>query len=163
VNVDNSTIEINADTLRVKDAGITQAKLAAAVVAQLGVDIGLIARITATTTSTSFSDLVNISAHGRLDGYSFSTDAAAGAISRELIIILDGINHGTISLGAANLTGRVLLNNGNSTTMFISDTTSVGKMNDLLLFFRTSMQIQHRGGSSGTPGLTSYLQYERSA
>lgn len=40
VNVDNSTIEINADTLRVKDAGITDAKLATAYAKQYSVDIG---------------------------------------------------------------------------------------------------------------------------
>lgn len=38
VNVDNSTIEINADTLRVKDGGITAAKVAADVATQAELD-----------------------------------------------------------------------------------------------------------------------------
>lgn len=40
VNVDNSTIEISGDALRVKDAGITDAKLATAYAKQYSVDIG---------------------------------------------------------------------------------------------------------------------------
>ena len=40
VNVDDSTIEINADTLRVKDSGITDAKLASTFTKLYAVDVG---------------------------------------------------------------------------------------------------------------------------
>jgi len=63
VQVDGSTIEINADTLRVKDAGITQAKLADRTVGTTAA-AGGVARSdssgTFTFTSTSYTDVTNL-------------------------------------------------------------------------------------------------------
>lgn len=54
VNVDGSTIEINSDTLRVKDGGITQVKQGA-----MAYDVS--ASTTSTITSTSYVNVTNLS------------------------------------------------------------------------------------------------------
>lgn len=166
VNVDSSTIEINTDTLRVKDAGITEAKLASAVTTKLGQNIGLRSRtshaLSAGGGHTAFEDVLNYSGQGRLDGITF-TFTKGGSSSYEIKIVVDGLVTQTLAVSATS-TGRILLNDGNSTTMFITDTGSVGKMNDLNVFFNTSILVQHRfDASNATNASTAYVQYERQA
>lgn len=156
VQVDNSTIEINANALRVKDAGITQAKLAAAVVSQLGQNIGLIARVTTVTASAAYVDVVNVSTQGRLQGMSVVKAGGAGGNAK---LIIDAVDYGDIVVGSAT-TGRILFGPGAATTMFQYDTSSAGTMNELMVFFRISLQVQHKSAGSN---ITTYVQYERAA
>lgn len=154
VNVDNSTIEINADTLRVKDGGITQAKLATAVVNQLGVDIGLVARATVSTNSTSNVDLVNITAHGRLRGMMMADSG-----NQRCTITIDGVSDGEFT--AITPPCEVQNNVGNSTAMFQIAGSTTGTLSALLVFFRTSLRIQVRTTTAGP--FNFYCAYERSA
>lgn len=62
VNVDNSTIEISADTLQVKDGGITNAKVAS------GIDAVKIADGSVSNTEFQYLDGVSSGIQGQLDG-----------------------------------------------------------------------------------------------
>ena len=73
INVDNSTIEIAADTLRVKDGGITTAKIA-----NLSTDLTTNSQSTALATAAAIKAYVdaNIAGLGNLEG---AWDASSGA------------------------------------------------------------------------------------
>jgi len=62
VNVDNSTIEINADALRVKDAGITNAKIAT------GIDAAKLADGSVSNAELQFINSLTSNAQDQLDG-----------------------------------------------------------------------------------------------
>lgn len=156
VNVDDSTIEINSDSLRVKDAGITEAKLAAALVAKLGLNIGLVARVTATTSSTSYSDLVNISSvQGRLRGI-----AQEGNLNAAITIVTDGVDSSEALVG--NSPGHYVSAAGNQTSPTIEGAAGAGNLNELDIFFRTSLIVKHRRGGAGGV-FNTWVAYERSA
>lgn len=168
VNVDNSTIEINSDSLRLKDGGTTEAKLASGVVTKLGQNIGLKDRVSVQvsgTGHTTFEDVLNYSGQGRLDGISFNHVARGAGADYEIKITVDAGPTQTLTFSAAPpTTGHIKFNVGNSTTLFQSDTGSVGTMNELNLFFNTSILIQHRFSvSNGLNDATTYVQYERQA
>lgn len=158
VNVDNSTIEVSSDTVQVKDAGITEAKLASAVSTKLGQNIGLVARTSHTTASTSYVDVLNYTGQGRLDGVG---NVYSGTPGGNIKIIVDGVDHGAISIIAASSPQHIETNVGNSTTMF-QDVAGAGKLNELGIFFKTSIQVQHACGV-GTTSSTTYVQYEKQA
>lgn len=92
VNVDNSTIEINSDALRVKDAGITSAKLAPAVLALIPryryVNDAL---LFANNGSGVYNTLYSYSGVGRLIGV--ESHYVDGATNVSIRIILDGTTY----------------------------------------------------------------------
>lgn len=146
VNVDASTIEINADTLRVKDAGITQAKLATAVVNQLGQNIGL---VSIAQTSSNIT-LVNYSGQGKLKGIT-----SIGNISN-ITVTVDGVAIvSSFSLGAVSATHGLIWSNGSSNFF---DTSSSGVLNSLEILFKTSLVVTKNSGSG-----TLTVAYERAA
>ena len=140
VNVDASTIEINTDTLRVKDAGITEAKLATAVVNKLGQNIGLVA---IASTSTGTANIVSYTGQGRLKGV--HCDAAAISIT----IVVDGVT----------VFGPTVVNNTEVIWGTTSLTTGSGTLNSLDIHFRTSLVVSRTGGG----GTAAYVAYERAA
>ena len=145
-------------TSQIGAAQVTEAKLDSAVVNKLGQNIGLIARVTASTSSTSFVDIVNVSTQGRLNGITGNKSGGAG--TGEISISIDGIAHAAVtSIGSTS--GRILYGPGQASVMFQFDTATLGVMNDLNAFFRTTLQVQHRTTVSGT--MTTFIQYERAA
>lgn len=70
VNVDDSTIEINTDTLRVKDGGITDAKLASTFTKKYAADIGDNSSTTITVTHNLGTRDVVVSVHDNASVYS---------------------------------------------------------------------------------------------
>ncbi len=154
VNPDNSTIEINTDAVRVKDAGITEAKLATAVVEKLGQNIGLVARTSAVNSDVSnYSTVLSYSGQGRLDGIATNFSAGNG----DLRITIDGVLYNVLSMSDDD---HVEFNVGNSTDMF-QTIASLGQLNELMLLFKTSILIEHRASGGGV--MTTYVQYERQA
>lgn len=133
VAVDDSTIEINSDTVRVKDAGITQAKLATAVVNQLGQNIGLVALSTSN---------VSYSGQGRLRGICSSGSCTVS-------IVIDGV---TVVSGASLTTGQCVI----WSTAGLSGGT--GSLASLDIHFRTSLSVTKDGGAG-----TMTVAYERAA
>lgn len=77
VNVDDSTIETNADTLRVKDSGITNAKLANDGITIAGVDTSLGGTITADTIAGAISNDTITNAQLANDGITFGATSQA--------------------------------------------------------------------------------------
>lgn len=153
VNVDNSTIEINSDSLRLKDGGTTEAKLASGVVNKLGQNIGLVSRVTAASTSATYSDVLNYTGQGRLNGVCIEH---SNALAR-LKLIIDGTDYGDVLI--TSTADHVEQNDGTSTTMF-KMVSGTGQLNELNIFFRTSLQIQHRR-DGGAATVNTYVQYER--
>lgn len=158
VNVDDSSIEINADTLRVKAGGITEAMLATAVVNKLGQSIGIVARASHTTTSTSLTDALNISTRGRLMGVIH--DYNNSPQNSQYDVIVDGVTvHDSGSVAAD---GHPEYNDANSTTI-CKEVASQGNGAELMMFFRTSLQVRHRCTPSAVTNDIIYIQYEREA
>lgn len=136
VNIDDSTIEINADTLRVKDAGVTEAKLATAVVNKLGQNIGLVAL---TTSDVSYSG------QGRLRGV-----CAQGGTGASVTIVIDGVTVVSgLALGAGD--GAIWSQTG-------IDPHSTGTLASLDIHFKTSLAVTKVGGTG-----TMTVAYERAA
>lgn len=159
VNVDSSTIETSADTLRVKDGGITEAKLSSGVVSKLGQNIGIVTRAHLSINNTAFQDVVNVSKQGRLYGaYAFRS---GGGGTGTLRLIIDGISQDFIvPLGGATL--GVIFNNTLTTNVFSSSTAGLtGTMTELLVFFKTSLHVQIKSNSAGAfETVDCYVQYE---
>lgn len=145
VNPDNSTIEISADAVQIKDAGVTETKLATAVVNKLGQNLGLVARVS----RSSNGDLLNYTGQGRLRGI-----AANAGWTGSVEVIVDGTSLGTIALGGS----QKLQYAAASTSVFVAEA-GEGTLTNLDLNFRTSLQLV----VSGYIGGTVYAQYERQA
>lgn len=151
VNVDDSTIEISSDSLRVKDSGIvtakiadtnvTEAKLAAAVVAKLGQNIGLVTIVSSSTNG----DLVNYSGQGKLKGVCVQAGSNA-----TFSVVIDGV---TAFASAAVSAGEGL--NWDETGI-VADPAAV--LNSLEILFKTSLVINKTAGSG-----TVKIAYERAA
>ena len=118
------------------------------VVSSRAAPIGLATRVSNTTTSGIFQNLVESLGSGRLRGISVSTAAGTGCTVR---IFIDGVNQGDITFGGST-SGHIEFNDGGSTTMFKAVSTDFGTMLELDVFFKNSMQIQHKSndGSSNT-------------
>lgn len=148
VNTDDSTIEKSSDALRVKDAGITEAKLATAVVNKLGQTIGLVA-----IASLGAGQSVNYTGQGRLLGICASN--SGGSISN-FTVTIDGVAvdcDGSLAFGEglawknpADGSGRAIQADTNAT------------LNSLGIFFKSSLVVSK---SSGTTTLL--VAYERAA
>lgn len=134
VNVDASTIEINSDTLRVKDAGVTEAKLATAVVNKLGQNIGIVALAIGTVSYTG---------QGRLKGVGVTGGTA------NVTIVVDGITlfNGSISTNNAALWTYSSLTSG-----------ATGTLDSINVFFKTSFSVAQNSGAG-----TVTTAYERTA
>lgn len=93
VNVDASTIEINADTLRVKDAGITNAKVAT------GIDAAKIADGTVSNAEFQFINSLSSNAQDQIDSKASKAldNLAAVAINTSLLPATDN----SIDVGSA--------------------------------------------------------------
>jgi len=120
VNVDDSTIEINSDTLRVKDAGITSAKLAAAV-AGAGLTGGA-----GSALAVGAGDGITVNA----DDVAVNVTAIAGAGLEN-----DGSNNLRIAASAAGnglalSTGVLSVNTDGVTTKITSDNVEALKNNE---------------------------------
>lgn len=99
VNVDGSTLEINADTVRIKDAGVTNAKLANSTITFAGTS--------GTPTAVSLGGTVTVAA-----GLGMTTTASANTVTIALNATLDNLSDVVITSGA---TGDVVYLNGAST------------------------------------------------
>lgn len=98
VNVDDSSIEINADTLRVKAAGITNAMLAGSIqLSKLATDPLARANHTGTQTASTISDFDTQVRTSRLDQMA-SPSASVSANSQKITNLADG----TANSDAAN-------------------------------------------------------------
>lgn len=149
VNVDDSTIEIDSDSLRVKDSGITEAKLASGVVTKLGQNIGLVGRVSATSSSTSFADLINYTGQGRLMGLA--------GVNGEWRVTIDGGTAFTISASGGY---ALVWNDYNQTTPF-KEGSDYGDLTELSVHFKTSLLVEFRRTSAGSH--TAYGMYERAS
>lgn len=156
VNVDGSTLEINSDALRVKDSGITtakiadtnvtEAKLATAVVNKLGQNIGLTTVLQTSSTGT----IVNYSGQGRLLGCFNSGSTST------LTITIDGV----VLTSEAIVSGECL--DWSTGTEFsgvghLLSSNATGKLNSIQVLFKTSLVISKTGGGTVT------IVYERAA
>lgn len=166
VNVDGSTLEINSDALRVKDSGITtakiadsnvttakiadtnvtEAKLATAVVNKLGQNIGLTTVLQTSSTGT----IVNYSGQGRLLGCFNSGSTST------LTITIDGV----VLTSEAIVSGECL--DWSTGTEFagvgqLLSSNATGKLNSIQVLFKTSLVISKSGGGTVT------IVYERAA
>lgn len=141
VNVDASTIEINSDTLRVKDAGVTEAKLATAVVNKLGQNIGLVS----IQTTSSNTTLINYSGQGKLKGVTVTGTSA------NITVTVDGVQifNGSVTAGQG-------LAWSNGATGYIVDGTAV--LNSLEILFKTSLVVVKNSGTG-----TLNVAYERAS
>lgn len=127
VSVDDSTIEISSDSLRVKDAGVSEAKLATAVVNKLGQNIGIVAIPSATS-----GTLVSYSGQGRLKGICWNSG------NPDLTVTIDGVTLFNGSAGSST-TGLEWISTG------LAGTAS-GKLNAIDVHFKTSLVITINGG-----------------
>lgn len=143
VNTDDSTIEKSSDTLRVKDAGITEAKLASAVVNKLGQTIGLVTVISSTSNAT----LVNYSGQGRLRMLGME---GAGIVN--FTCVIDGVSF-SLSLSAA---GKFIVLSPQSP--YLAESASGETKDPVDIFFKTSLVITK---NSGVGNLV--IMYERAA
>jgi hypothetical protein len=142
VNVDASTIEINADTLRIKDAGVTEAKLATAVVNKLGQNIGL----TTIVSSSSNATLVSYSGQGRL-----TMIAAEGGTVNAFTVTIDGV-----AITGPTLTiNQIMVFSGASPYVAGSSTAGVTPASFL---FKTSLVVAKSAGFGSL-----VIIYERAA
>lgn len=160
VNVDNSTIEINSDSLRVKALGITEAMLASAVVNKLGQNIGVVDRAyLQITNNTSFSDVLDITKQGRLQGvWAFRS---GGGSAGTLRVIIDGDSQDyNIPVGG---TTAVVWNTAVSTPTFMTDNAvAFGTLQHLMVFFKTSLKVQIKSAAGAFETVDCYVQYETS-
>lgn len=141
VGVDNSTVEISSDAVRIKDAGVTEAKLATAVVNKLGQNIGLVTIVS----SSSNGDLVNYSGQGKLKGVCVQAGSNA-----TFSVVIDGVT----AWSSAAVAGGSGLNWDE--TGVVEDTAAV--LNSLEILFKTSLVINKTAGSG-----TVRIAYERAA
>lgn len=130
VNVDDSTIEISSDALRVKDDGITLAKLATEVTDQMGQNIGLAALINSSSNGT----LLSYSGQGRL-----KTIAASGGTGAAGTVVIDGV---TLNYSLSSGECGAILPSGNIGSPSTSDEAFA-----IDIFFRTSLVITKSSGS----------------
>jgi hypothetical protein len=144
VNVDGSTIETNSDTLRVKDAGVTEAKLATAVVNKLGQNIGLHVTNVVANSGLVFRDVVNVSGQGRLVAIS-APDAGGDPVIVNLVI--DGVTYTMPNLTANGDCYQVNPLATGITNTF-SKLSSASSSNELNLYFRTSLLVQIKNGNN---------------
>lgn len=145
VNVDGSTLEINSDSLRVKDAGVTEAKLASAVVVKLGQNIGLVAIVESASNGT----LLSYSGQGRLRGIT-----SVGGTATGFALTIDGVAVDcptTIGSGEGLKWGT---NSGG--TPIVSDAAAL--LDSLDIHFKTSILVSKTGGAG-----TVSIAYERQA
>ena len=127
VNVDSSTIEINADTLRVKDAGITNVKLANSTITVVGddstgtaVSLGetfkiaggesLNASVTADTLTINLDDDITVNQIGAKDSSAVSITSALQTTSIQ-------------SSGNVNVNGTFTLGTGSGVTTILDEDT----------------------------------------
>lgn len=143
VNTDGSTLEISSDSLRVKDAGITQAKLATAVVNQLGQNIGL----TTIVSSASNATLVNYSGQGRLR----MIGAEAGTVNAWTLTI-DGI----VISGPTLTSGQIAVFSASSP--YIAGATGGAGAAAADFLFKTSLVVAKSAGAGNL-----VIIYERAA
>ena len=144
VNVDDSTIEINSDALRVKDGGITTAKLATEVTENMGANIGL----TTIISSTSNATLVNYSGQGKLRVLACPSGTVAS-----MTVTVDGQTIGPSSLTS----GQYAQFSTSGTLEAVTPGAGVGhKTVDIL--FRSSLVISKNSG-----GGTLTIVWERAA
>lgn len=101
VNVDSSTLEIASDIIRVKDSGITLAKLAAAV-QNLLIPAGMLAPYAAATAPTGWL---------LCDGSSYSTSTYAALYA----VIGTAFGSGSGTFKVPDLRGRTIVGNGTGT------------------------------------------------
>lgn len=149
VNTDDSTIEKSSDALRVKDAGITESKLATAVVNKLGQTIGL-----TTIASLSAGQSVNFTGQGRLLGICAENN---GGSASNFTLTIDGIS---VPCDTSLPGGQGLIwpaNPGSGSGNPIQASTA-GALNSLGIFFKTSLVVSKSTGSTPLR-----VAYERSA
>jgi len=123
VNVDDSTIEINADTLRVKDAGITNAKLATSTITLVGddstgtaVSLGetfkiaggdsLNSTVSADTLTLNLDDNITVNQIGAKDSTAVSITSPLQATSIQTSGNVD-VN-GSATIGSVQIAGNVI-------------------------------------------------------
>ena len=131
VNVDDSTIEINADTLRVKDAGITNVKLAKSTITVVGddstgtaVSLGetfkiaggesLNASVSVDTLTVNLDDNITVNQIGAKDSsaVSITSPLQTSTIQSSGNIVVNG---GTVSAGSGSTFGDLTLADGSIT------------------------------------------------
>ena len=127
--------------------------------AQVLSDIGLIAKVSASTTSSTNSDVVNITTAGRVGGVHLHTGGSA-AVNGKVTVTIDSITDGEFSTSVASSTAhnidRALGSSGSSLRIVTSD----GGMDELNIFFKTSLRVQHRSANNSDT-VTTRILYER--
>lgn len=153
VNVDNSTIEISTDTLQLKDGGTTEAKLASAVTTKLGQNIGLIAKVLTTTTSTSYVTVASYTGQGRLIGVGCSVNNSTVRIT------VDGVLYNEVTTFGSP--GQVQFAGADSSDMFMASATDTTALDKLRLNFKTSFLVEGKTLSGTSTDFR--VVYERQA
>lgn len=168
VSVDSSTIEINAGALRVKDAGITSAKLATGILHVPLTNVS--ANITATTVNGTYGTVLSVSGSGTLKGItlkSFRSGGASGGATFSIRITLDGVQYVVAGLTSNNVAIYSIINAAWANTQpptlanYFTSVLSAGTGADFNYGYKTSMLIELNAtsftdGNNGFYVCTSY-------
>ena len=121
---------------------IPETGLETAVRDQLGQNIGLVAKVSASTTSSSFVDALNYTGAGRLKSISCGTGGGTG----EVKLIIDGVDHGVISIPSVV---EIVIDPDPTGNAFTTLSTVDENGEPLDILFKTSLQIQYRNTGGG--------------
>ena len=122
--------------------------------------IGLVARISAQNTTTSYVDVINITAAGRFRGLMFNAEAHAEGGINYVNTIIDGVDYGTLSPPNDSTEQFAEISDVRSATMFAMAAGSVADVLDS--FFKTSLRVQHKSSAAGR-FINTTIVYERQA
>lgn len=156
VNVDDSTIEINADILRVKDGGITTAKLETSLQ-----NLFVNTRVKASTAINNdgagiYYTVVDHTGLGRLLGVAGVITSGGG--SHIIRITIDGVTYTSTSVNVDRY-----LRQSNGTTFGFTSVSSVALMDAMNILFSTSLKVEIASTGSINGQTTCYVVYEKNA
>jgi len=155
LNVDDSTVEINSDSLRVKDSGITFAKLAAAAVVIESEGIGSNDNDTTLPTSAAVKAYVDAQTitKANLQDNRVVTATGPAALNGESNLTFDG------STNVLTITGTAYANPGNNRPSFLANGGSTNE-GDFCVPDGTHMVIGHHTNDGNTGSLTERMRIE---
>lgn len=168
VNVDASTIEISSDTLRVKDAGITAAKLATGILSQHTTYVSTFFR---GQDVPSFTTILSATGPGALKGVSLKghrNGGAAGGATFTVRVTIDSVAYSVSGLAVNLTTDNHLLpetwTSGVPPTLanFFTSNTGMGTGSDFYFGYLTGMTVEIicTGGSDQANGVYVTVSYE---